>query len=132
MREMQRRNPQKTATMDMDATLVETRKHEALFSYKGSKAYQSLNTWWSEQEMTTHTEFRDGNVPAGYEQLRILRKALRNLPDGIETVRLRSDTAGYQHNLLRYCEQGENKLFGRIEFAIGCDVTFEFKIEATM
>ena len=127
MREAQRLNPQKTATLDMDATVVETRKDEALFSYKGSKAYQPLNTWWSEQEMIAHTEFRDGNVPAGYEQLRVLREALRNLPDGIETVRLRSDTAGYQHNLLRYCEQRENKRFGRIEFAIGCDVTSEFK-----
>jgi len=40
---------------------------------------------------------------------------------------LRSDTAGYQHDLLRYCESGENDRFGRIEFAISCDVTEEFK-----
>jgi hypothetical protein len=41
-----------------------------------------------------HTEFRDGNVPAGYEQLRILKEALTYLPAGIKKVRLRSDTAG--------------------------------------
>jgi len=40
---------------------------------------------------------------------------------------LRSDTAGYQHELLKYCEKGTNERFGRIEFAIGCDVTKEFK-----
>jgi hypothetical protein len=28
---------------------------------------------------------------------------------------------------LRYCEKGDNKRFGRIEFAIGVDVTKEFK-----
>ena len=38
--DVQRRNPEKTATLDMDATLVETRKKEALFSYKGFKAYR--------------------------------------------------------------------------------------------
>lgn len=29
--------------------------------------------------------------------------------------------------LLRYCAKGEHERFGRIEFAIGCDVTQEFK-----
>jgi hypothetical protein len=74
-----------------------------------------------------HTEFRDGNVPAGYQQLRVLQDALASLPSGVETVRLRSDTAGYQHELLRYCAKGEHERFGRIEFAVGCDVTPEFK-----
>ena len=57
----------------------------------------------------------------------IVKEALALLPAGVKKVRLRSDTAGYQHNLLKYCERGENKRFGRIEFAIGCDVTPEFK-----
>lgn len=118
---------QQTATLDMDATLVETHKTDALFCYKGFTSYQPLNTWWAEHELIVHTEFRDGNVPAGYEQLRGLTEALALLPDGVETVRLRSDTAGYQHDLLRYCEMGENERFGRIEFAIGCDVTKQFK-----
>jgi hypothetical protein len=42
-------------------------------------------------------------------------------------VRWRSDTAGYQHDILKYCETAENERFGRIEFAVGCDVTQEFK-----
>jgi hypothetical protein len=124
---VQRNNPQQTATLDMDATLVETNKSDSLFCYKGFKAYQPLNTWWAEQAVVAHTEFRDGNVPAGYGQLRVFKQALGCLPDGIADVRLRSDTAGYQHDLLRYCERGENERFGRIEFAIGCDVTAEFK-----
>jgi hypothetical protein len=124
---MQRHNPQKTATLDQDATLVETAKRDALFSYKGFKSYQPLNTWWAEQQVVLHTEFRDGNVPAGYEQLRVLKESLALLPEGIEQVLLRSDTAGYQHSLLRYCEQGEDARFGRVEFAVGADVTPEFK-----
>lgn len=77
--------------------------------------------------MIVHTEFRDGNVPAGYEQMRVLTEALAVLPEGVKKVRIRSDTAGYQHDLMKYCESGENKRFGRIEFAIGCDVIREFK-----
>jgi len=120
--------PIKVATLDMDATLVESSKKNALYCYKGFKSYQPLNTWWFEQGVILHTEFRDGNVPAGFEQLRVFKKALDCLPENVEKVQLRSDTAGYQHDLLKYCETGENKRFGRIEFAIGCDVTQAFKI----
>lgn len=74
-----------------------------------------------------HTEFRDGNVPAGFQQLRVFKEALNCLPEEVKKVRLRSDTAGYQHNLLKYCAAGENSRFGVIEFAIGCNVTKEFK-----
>ena len=124
---VQKHRPKTEATLDMDATLVETQKEDALFSYKGYRAYQPFNVWWAEHELVLHTEFRDGNVPAGYEQLRVFKEALDMLPEGVTTVYLRSDTAGYQHDLLKYCEKGENKRFGRIEFAIGADVTKEFK-----
>ena len=122
-----KRNPLASATLDMDATLIETCKKEALFSYKGYKAYQPLNTYWAELGCVLHTEFRDGNVPAGHEQLRVFLHALSLLPPGVKTVRLRSDTAGYQHELLSYCDRGRDERFGRIEFAIGADVTPEFK-----
>ena len=123
---IQKHRPTTEATLDMDATLVETQKEDALFSYKGFKAYQPFNVWWAETQLMLHTEFRDGNVPAGYEQLRVLKEALEMLPEGVKKVYLRSDTAGYQHDLMKYCEQG-NTPFGRVEFAIGADVTKEFR-----
>lgn len=115
------------ATLDMDATITKTLKGNALYSYKGEKSYQPINTYWHERGVVLHTEFRDGNVPAGHEQLRVLKEALSYLPSEIKKVRLRSDTAGYQHDLLRYCDEDNNKRFGQIEFAIGCDVTQEFR-----
>lgn len=125
---LQRNNPQKTATIDMDATIVESSKSQALYCYKkGIKGYQPLNSWWSEQNYLLHTEFRDGNVPAGFDQKRVFIDTLSQLPPGVEKVYLRSDTAGYQHDLLKYCELGENARFGRIGFAIGSNVTSEFK-----
>jgi len=120
-------NPQKTATLDMDATLAETMKKEALYCYKGFKSYQPMNVWWHEHSIVLHTEFRDGNVPAGFEQLRVFKEALNCLPENVKKVKLRSDTAGYQHELLKYCETGENERFGKIEFAIGCSVSQAFK-----
>ena len=124
---VQRCHKQAVATLDMDATLVATHKSEALYCYKGFSAYQPLNTWWAEQGLVVHSEFRDGNVPAGYEQLRVFQEALGCLPPEVEKVQLRSDTAGYQHDLLSYCDRGEDPRFGRIEFAIGCPVSKPFK-----
>ncbi len=114
---------ERTATLDMDATLVVTMKKAARYCYKGFKSYQPFNVWWHEHGVILHTEFRDGNVPAGFEQLRIFKEALDCLPRDVEKVKLRSDTAGYQHDLLKYCETGGHERFGRIEFAIGCNVT---------
>jgi len=73
-----------------------------------------------------YTEFRVGNVLAGFEILRVLQEALEFVPEGVKKIRLRSDTAGYQHELLQFCVKPRPQ-FGVIEFAIGCDVTPEFK-----
>jgi len=124
---VQRLNPQPFATLDIDATIVATNKQSALYAYKGGKGYQPINVWWFEQEMVLHTEFRDGNVPAGYEIQRVLKESLRYLPKGVKEVYLRSDSAAYQHELLKYCDKGENEQYGRIRFAIGSDITESFK-----
>lgn len=42
---VQRRASQEIATLDLDATLVETNKREAPYCYKGHKAYQPLNVY---------------------------------------------------------------------------------------
>ncbi len=70
------------ATLEMDATLCGTNKGEALFCYTGFKAYQPLNTSWFELDQVLHTEFRDGNVPAVYDQLRVFKESLDLLPWG--------------------------------------------------
>ena len=124
---VQRRSPEAGATLDMDATLIETNKREALYGYKGYKAYQPMNVYWAEQELVLRSEFRDGNVPANHELLRVFKESLEVLPDGVEKVYLRSDSAGYQHDLLKYCAEGQSERFGVIEFAVGADVTKSFK-----
>src|SRR5208283_1518725 len=124
---VQMHQPATTATLDMDATLVETYKRDALPCYKGFKAYQPLNCWWAEQGAMLYSEFRDGNVPAGHEQLRVMKDCLRYLPASVTKLSLRSDTAGYQEELLLYCGEGKDLRFGVIDFAIGVDVTEAFR-----
>jgi hypothetical protein len=123
----QKHRRSRTATLDLDATLDETWKREAKYCYKHFKAYQPLNVYWWEQELVVHSEFRDGNVPAGFELRRVLAEALTYLPAGVDQVYLRSDSAGYDHELLGYCDDGKKERFGRIEFAVSCDVTPQFK-----
>ena len=124
---VQRRTPCRTATLDLDATLVETFKRAALYCYKKFKAYQPLNVYWAEQGVMLFSEFRDGNVPADYDLLRPFREALELLSSGVRKVYLRSDTAGYIVELLKYCAEGKNERFGVIEFAIGADMTEAFR-----
>ena len=122
-----RHNFSRTVTLDIDATLLKTLKRNALHAYKDGKCYQPLNVWLAELELILNTEFRDGNVPAGYDILRLLIESLLLLPDGVEEVYLRSDTAAYQHELLKYCDMGLNEKFGKVHFAIGCDITPAFR-----
>ena len=124
---VQRHSGHKKATLDMDATLIETHKKEALYCYKKYQAYQPLTAYWAETDQIVHSEFRDGNLPAGHQQLRVLKESLEYLPEGVEKVLLRSDTAGYQWELLKYCAEGRDERFGVIEFAVGVDVMPEFK-----
>ena len=129
----QRRRPQRTATLDIDAVVIETCKEEALFCYEKTKAYQPLNIYWAEHGLVVHSEFRDGNVPAGYQIQRVLDELLAHLPAGVEEVSVRSDTAAYEIALLHYLHSGGN---GRVTdgeqakpiwFALGVPITKEFK-----
>jgi hypothetical protein len=120
--------PQSTATLDGDATLVETHTKTALFSYEGYRAYQPYNVWWSEQKVVLHSEFRDGNVPAGHEVTRAMKDALSCLPSGVTKVYTRQDTAAYQTEFLAWCErEREHDRYGRILFTVSADISRELR-----
>jgi hypothetical protein len=127
LRFAQRKSPQTEATLEMDASVVETTKQDALFCYQGSQSFQPLSVRWAEMALVVCSEFRDGNVPAAFQNLRVFQESLAILPPGVKKVYFKSDTAAYQIDLLRYCAEGQNERFGVIEFAVGVDVTPEFK-----
>lgn len=125
---LQARHPQTTATLDVDATLAETTIQTAKFCYKGYRAYQPLNVFWAEQQVVLHSEFRDGNVPAGFQLRRVVEESLGHLPAGVQTLYLRSDSAGYDTEVLFWCERAaQHPRYGRILFTISADITPEFR-----
>jgi len=61
---------QRIATVDQDATSIESRKQEALRTYEGERGYQPMLAVWAEMEVVLADQFRDGNVPAMMESRR--------------------------------------------------------------
>jgi len=120
--------PQMVATLDGDATLVETTTKAALFCYQGFRAYQPYSLWWAEQQTILHSQFRDGNVPAGFGLIAVMQAGLAMLPGGVTQVYTRQDTAAYRTDFLVWCErEREHPKYGRIRFSVSVDVTAEFR-----
>lgn len=109
------------ATLDLDATIIEAHKRDALAHYKGGRGYQPTSVVWSEADLIVADEFRDGNVPAGMNPLEVAKRALEVLPQGVTTRRFRGDSACYEEHLLKH-------LAGRlIPFTISADMTKALK-----
>src|SRR5256886_16990774 len=60
-----RKEEPKQATIDQDATVVESHKEQSQMTYLGERGYQPVINYWAEQDLILADEFRDGNVPAG-------------------------------------------------------------------
>jgi hypothetical protein len=118
--------PADRATIELDATIVESEKREAAPTYTGERGYQPVLAYWAEQELVLAEEFRDGNVPAGTDLLGVLQRAVATLPEGIERVYLRADSAAYEHTLLDGCRQ-ERAGEPRLVFAISADMSRELR-----
>jgi hypothetical protein len=114
------------ATIDLDATVIESHKQQAYWTYLEQKGYQPVVAYWAEQDLILADQFRDGNVPAGMDLVPLVKEAMSALPPTVRLVRVRSDSAAYVHALLNWCRK---KVVGRprIEFAISADVTEELR-----
>jgi hypothetical protein len=120
--------PLSRITLDQDATFTLTETKGALVNYKGFSSFETLNLFCPEYDIMLATQFRDGNVTPGFGQLEQLCGVMSSLPEGVEEVYFRSDTAGYQTELLKYCAiRDENRRIPVIDFTISCNVEKEFK-----
>lgn len=109
------------ATIDVDASIHESSKREALWTYEGVKGYQPVIAYWAEQGVIVADQFRDGNVPAGMGNKEFIRRALDALPRGVEKRRVRGDSALYEQKVLRMLEREG------VEFVISADVTEQLR-----
>jgi hypothetical protein len=108
------------ATVDSDATVVESWKQSATFAYTGVKGYQPVVSVWAEADAILSVEFRDGNVPARYRPLGCVQGAFNALPSTVATYAFRGDSACYEAGLLGWLRDEERRggPQGRIEFAV--------------
>lgn len=118
---------QRIATVDQDATIIESRNRNAAFTYEGKPGYQPMVAMWAETKLALADEFRDGNVPAMMQPLTTCKRAFATLPKTVTTYYYRADSASYERELLSWLrdEQREGGPVGPIGFAISAKMSPE-------
>lgn len=116
----QRGQAQHLATVDQDATIIESHKKSALYHYEGGRGYQPMVAVWAEMDLVLADEFRDGNVPARQEPLSCAKLAFAALPGTITQRYFRGDSACHENDLIEWLKapEREKEPGGRIGFAI--------------
>ena len=120
---------QKIATVDLDATVIESWKREAKPTYQGGTGYQPVLALWAELDLALADEFRDGNVGAHVELLGVTRRALAALPETVQERYFRGDSACYDQMLLKWLRNGqrEDGPKGFIGFAVSARMSESLK-----
>ena len=110
----------KVATIDQDATIIESHKQAALAHYEGGRGYQPMVASWAEADLVLADEFRDGNVPARQAPLNCALMAFAALPQTVRTRYFRGDSACHENQLIGWLKhpQREQEPGGRIGFAV--------------
>jgi hypothetical protein len=130
VRELARRGePQKMATIDLDSTVIESWKQEAQSTYQGGRGYQPMLALWAEMNLIVADEFRDGNLPAVQEPLRVARRAFQSLPETVTEYYFRGDSACYDKQLMNWLRNDQREGFarGRIRFAVSARMQASLK-----
>jgi hypothetical protein len=115
------------ATVDQDATIIESHKEKALTHYEGGRGYQPMVAVWAEADLVLADEFRDGNVPAQQEPLTCAKLAFAALPDTIQQRYFRGDSACHENDLLQWLKHADRSREpgGRIGFAVSARMSEE-------
>jgi hypothetical protein len=116
-------------TLDLDATLIESHKRDALPHYQGGRGYQPTVVLWAEEDLVVADEYRDGNVPAGRETLPLIRSGFASLPASVTEYAFRADSACYDERVLKWLANPHRPggPAGPIRFTISADMTQELR-----
>ena len=99
--------PQSIATVDQDATIIESHKRSALAHYEGGRGYQPMVAIWAEADLVLADEWRDGNVSSNQEPLGCAQLAFGALPASVKKRYFRGDSACHEQGLLRWLRAPE-------------------------
>jgi hypothetical protein len=108
------------ATIDQDATIIESHKEACLAHYEGGRGYQPMVAVWAEADLVVADEFRDGNVPAKQEPLTCAQAAFAALPGTVTQRYFRGDSACHENDLIGWLRHPDRTTEpgGAIGFAI--------------
>jgi hypothetical protein len=106
-------------TLDQDATIIESEKDAAQYTYLKEKGYYPFLGFLYEGGIALDDEFRDGNVSPATGALESLKRCDQKMPPGKRIAYFRADSASYQAEVLNYCFGDESRL--RKFFAITAD-----------
>jgi hypothetical protein len=115
------------ATVDQDATIIESHKQACLPHYEGGRGYQPMVALWAEADLVLADEFRDGNVPARQAPLLCAQMAFAALPESITARYFRGDSACHENELIGWLKdpaRGQEP-GGRIGFAVSAVMSQE-------
>ena len=87
--------------LDIDGTIIEADKGDALMSYKGLRGYHPLLGYCSELGLFVGSQFQHGNVSPQAGLVEFIHRCLNNLPGTFSTIR--SDSAAYNHFVINDC-----------------------------
>lgn len=112
--------PHRIATVDQDATIIESHKQAAYYHYDKGRGYQPMVAVWAETDLVLADEFRDGNVPAKQAPLTCAKLAFAALPESVTRRYFRGDSACHEHELLEWLQHPDRakEPGGRIGFAV--------------
>jgi hypothetical protein len=120
---------QRMATVDADATIIESHKRCAMPHYEGGRGFQPMVAVWAEANVILADQWRDGNVPARQAPLDCVRWAFEALPDGIRKRFFRGDSACHESDLLMWlCDSKRaREAGGRIGFAVSAVMSVDLR-----
>ncbi len=102
-----RKSGHRDITIDIDWTGIAADKQESNWTYKGFKGMASLTAFVAETGACVGNRFRNGNVSPLSDIGAMLTHIVSNLKqsDDIHVKRFRSDSAGYQADIINFCEK---------------------------
>ena len=101
--------PLRMATVDQDATIIESHKKAALAHYEGGRGYQPMLAVWAEADLVLADEWRDGNVPARQAPLKCAQWAFAALPNTVTLRYFRGDSACHENELIHWLKSPERE-----------------------
>lgn len=101
-----RRSDRNMFTLDVDATIIESEKGDAVKSYKGIRGYHPMLAFLSDGTdgpICSSVKFRQGNASPQVDILEAIRHSGALIPEGKGIRYFRSDSAAYQARVVDHC-----------------------------